>query len=130
MLKCLFTAVPGAPEAPSITDIYYDSCLVTWQPPLEDGGAPITGYHLERRAEGSTRWVKVNKEQIPNLQLKVTDLVESNEYVFRVAAENKAGIGAFSPPSKPIVAKDPWEKPGKPGEEYGHYSHDERCYAV
>ena len=55
------------------------------------------------------------QEQIPDLTLKVTDLIEASEYEFRVAAENKAGIGEFSPPSQPITAKNPWEKPGKPG---------------
>ena len=53
--------------------------------------------------------------QIPDLKVKVTELMEKNDYEFRVAAENKAGIGEFSPPSKPITAKDPWDKPGKPG---------------
>jgi titin len=65
--------------------------------------------------------VRVNKETIPladDLQLRVAELVESNVYEFRVAAENKAGIGEFSPPSKPITAKDPWDKPGKPGKVY------------
>ena len=41
--------------------------------------------------------------------------MEGNDYEFLVAAENKAGIGPFSAPSKPITAKTPWEKPGKPG---------------
>jgi titin len=53
--------------------------------------------------------------QLPDLSTVVAELVEGNEYEFRVAAENKAGIGEFSPPSIPIMAKDPWDKPGKPG---------------
>jgi titin len=105
----------GAPDAPTVTDILSESCQVSWQAPAEDGGSPITGYHLERRAAGSSRWIRVNKEQIPELTLNVADLVEGNEYEFRVAAENKAGIGEFSPPSQPFTAKNPWEKPGKPG---------------
>ena len=115
----LLPAVPGAPEAPVVSDIFKDSCQVSWQPPADDGGAPVTGFHLERRATTSERWVRVNKEQIPEMILKVNDLVETNEYVFRVAAENKAGIGEFSPPSQPFVAKDPWELPGKPGRPSG-----------
>ena len=46
---------------------------------------------------------------------QVGELDEGSEYEFRVAAENKAGIGPFSPPSVPIRAKNPWNPPGKPG---------------
>lgn len=90
--------------------------MVAWQPPANDGGAAITGYYLERQSEGTSRWVRVNKEPVSDLTLKVTELVEGTQYVFRVAAENKAGVGEFSPPSQPITAKDPWEKPGQPGQ--------------
>ena len=88
---------------------------MSWQPPADDGGAPVSGFHLERRATTSERWIRVNKEQIPEMTFRVNDLVETNEYVFRVAAENQAGVGEFSPPSQPFVAKDPWVLPGKPG---------------
>ncbi|XP_074642623.1 twitchin-like [Tubulanus polymorphus] len=106
---------PGPPNAPEVSEIFKTSCVVTWRPPTEDGGSPVTGYHLERRLTSSSRWIKLNKEPIPELSLNVTDLVESNDYEFRVSAENKAGIGEPSPPSKPFTAKDPWDKPGAPG---------------
>ena len=89
------TAVPGAPDAPTVAGIFHDNCSVAWQPPSDDGGSPITGYHLERRTTSSARWVRVNKTPVEELTLKVTDLVEANEYEFHVAAENKAGIGEF-----------------------------------
>ena len=114
-----FTAVPGAPEAPTVADIFKDNCQVSWQAPADDGGSLVTGYHLERHTVTSTRWMRVNKEQIQEMTLRVIDLIEANQYEFRVAAENKAGIGEFSPPSVPILAKDPWEKPSKPGRPEG-----------
>lgn len=99
-----------------MTEVLSDSCTVSWKPPGNDGGSPVTGYHLERRTTtGTVRWVRVNKEAVANLTLKVTDLLDGNDYEFRVAAENKAGIGEFSPPSQPITAKSPYGKPGKPG---------------
>ena len=115
----IFVDVPEAPEAPIVDEIFAENCQVAWQPPANDGGAPITGYHLERRMTSSPRWVKVNKDAIPELKLKAEELNEGEEYEFRVAAENKAGIGPFSPPSQPITAKNPWEKPGKPGRPEG-----------
>ncbi|CAH1802736.1 unnamed protein product, partial [Owenia fusiformis] len=100
--------VPGPPDAPIISEIFKDSCQATWSPPESDGGAPIIGYHIERRQATSTRWVKVNTDVIEELTMKATGLNEGMDYEFRVAAENKAGIGKYSPPSKPFKAKDPW----------------------
>ena len=40
----------------------------------------------------------------------VRDLYEDTQYEFRVSAENKAGCGQPSLPSKPIVTRDPWGK--------------------
>ena len=107
------TAVPGPPEAVAVSEVFSTSCTVTYQPPLSDGGSPVTGYHVERQTPGS-RWIRVNKEPIPELSCPVTDLLEGNDYEFRVAAENKAGIGEFSAVTPKITAKNPWEKPGKP----------------
>lgn len=103
-----FAEKPGPPDAPTISEIFKTSCLVSWKPPSNDGGSPIIGYHLERRMTSSTRWVKINKEILKELTMAITDLMESSDYEFRVSAENKAGIGEPSPPSKPFTAKDPW----------------------
>lgn len=75
----------------------------------------MTGYHVERRAIETGRWLRVNKEPIADLRLDVADLLEGNDYEFRVAAENRAGIGEFSTASPGFTAKNPWDKPGKPG---------------
>lgn len=56
----------------------------------------------------SKRWTKATSDSIyPDTQFKVTDLLEGCEYEFRVAAENEIGMGEYSPPSKPVFAKDP-----------------------
>ena len=73
----------------------------------------MTGYQVERQTPGS-RWIRVNKEAIAELCCPVTDLLEGNDYEFRVAAENKAGLGEFSAVTLKITAKNPWDKPGKP----------------
>jgi len=43
------------------------------------------------------------------------DLVEGTEYEFRVIAENDAGQSKPSETSGIVVAKDPFDAPGKPG---------------
>ena len=81
---------------------------VTWTPPKSDGGSPITGYYVERKESTSTRWVKVNKQSVTETTLKVESLTEKSEYQFRVAAENKAGVGPASEPSDMYLAKPPY----------------------
>ena len=83
---------------------------MSWQPPKEEGGTPITGYQLERHLTSSDRWLKVNKDAITELNYKVNDLVEGSEYEFRISAQNMVGVGPPSSPSAPVTAKDPFSK--------------------
>ncbi len=99
---------PGAPEGPEVSEICKDYAILTWHPPASDGGSPITGYSIERRLTSSSRWVKITKELVTELTLKVGDLIEDNEYEFRVVAENKVGAGPPSSATNPVKAKDPW----------------------
>lgn len=106
----MLLGVPDAPPAPTVPEMFRESCVVTWQPPSNDGGAPIIGYTVERLSSFSPRWVRVNKELVPDTRLQVTDLIEDNSYQFRVTAENKAGPSQPSEPSESTLAKDPWSK--------------------
>lgn len=103
----IITGVPEAPDQPTIKDIFHDSALVIWNRP-RDGGKPITNYILERKEPSAKRWSRATRDPIyPATQYRVQDLVEGCEYEFRVMAENEIGTGDPSPPSKPILAKDP-----------------------
>ena len=84
--------------------------VLSWQPPTEDGGTPVTGYLVERRQSSSTRWMMLTREAVAETTYKATDLIEDNEYEFRIMAVNKVGQGPPSSPTKPKVAKDPWCK--------------------
>ena len=101
---------PGPPGAPDISDIDKTSATLKWTPPEEDGGSRVTGYVVEKREKGRDRWTKVNRKPVPETTLKVTDLVEKNEYEFRVIAENKVGLGEPSETSVTIRAKAPFGK--------------------
>ena len=106
-IHLLPTGPPGPPHRPIVSKVFKDSCLLSWEPPAKDGGAPITGYHIERRSTASKRWVFINKGKLTGLTLPVKDLFEDTEYDFRVSAENKVGTGSPSEPTH-ILAKDPW----------------------
>ena len=79
---------------------------MSWTPPEDDGGAEITNYVLEYRAEGAFKWVKV-MSTVPQPKFTITGLDVESLYEFRVAAENKAGVGPYSENTMPVQAKEP-----------------------
>lgn len=104
--------LPGPPGKPKVLERTKGSMLVSWTPPLDNGGSPITGYWLEKREEGSTYWSRVSRAPITKVGLKgvefnVPRLIEGVRYQFRAMAINAAGIGPPSEPSDPAIAGDP-----------------------
>jgi len=97
---------PDAPEPPIIrpNEVHSSSCTVTYQPPERDGGAPVTGYILQRRTPGpDSEWIRVNDIPVTDLQYTIDNLTPATEYEFRVAAVNKSGEGVFSRGSSRIM---------------------------
>lgn len=61
------------------------SCTLTWTPPLDDGGSPLTQYVVERREAGRKMWTKLSSDVKPDItKYNVTKLVEGREYEFKV----------------------------------------------
>uniref|UniRef100_A0A7M4F6M8 Titin n=1 Tax=Crocodylus porosus TaxID=8502 RepID=A0A7M4F6M8_CROPO len=87
---------PGPPAAFDISEITNESCVLTWNPPRDDGGSKITNYVLERRAADSEIWHKLSST------IKETNF-RKQEYSFRVRAVNKAGESEPSEPSDPVL---------------------------
>uniref|UniRef100_A0A3B4AC97 Titin n=1 Tax=Periophthalmus magnuspinnatus TaxID=409849 RepID=A0A3B4AC97_9GOBI len=105
---------PEAPKALEVSDIKKDSMLLTWEAPSEDGGSPITGYIIEKHDKEGVRWTRCNRATVTDLTFRVTGLLESHIYEFRVAAENAIGVGEASSPTVFFRAVDPVFKPGPP----------------
>ena len=105
---------PGPPGTPFVTAISKDSMVIQWHEPINNGGSPIIGYHLEKKERNSILWTKVNKTIIHDTQFKAINLEEGIEYEFRVYAENIVGIGKASKNSECYVARDPCDPPGTP----------------
>ena len=55
---------PGKPGAPEVKDSDKDFIEIEWDPPRRDGGAPITGYNVERKDPRTGRWNKVNRDPV------------------------------------------------------------------
>ena len=103
---------PGRCRAPKITNVTKTTMTVTWTAPDNDGGSPVTGYHVERHEPFAVKWTRITPQAIPHPQFTSTDLIEGTKYEFRVLAENKAGVGPPSDPSESMVAKAPYGKYG------------------
>lgn len=96
---------PNAPTAPKIVDWDKDFVDLEWEPPIHDGGSPITGYVIEKREKGTSRWIKAGEIKEPVTKGRAEDLEEGVEYEFRVRAVNKAGQSEPSLPSQSIIPK-------------------------
>lgn len=70
MLICLCADVPTAPGAPRGVDTSEDSITIAWTKPRSDGGAPITGYVIEKKMKGEDKWTKAVHAHVPDLSHK------------------------------------------------------------
>ncbi|CAF1142161.1 unnamed protein product [Rotaria sordida] len=98
---------PGAPGQPEVNEITNHSIALNWDKPSSDGGGPITGYWVEKRESNSDKWIPVNISPCQSNRYTVPSLIEDHDYEFRVIAENEAGRGIPSEPSKLTKVKDP-----------------------
>ena len=89
-------------------DILNDRVSLSWEEPEVDGGATITGYVIEKRDTSKNNWLLAGNCSQSDLRYTVKKLFEGSEYVFRVAAENKIGVGEFAQIKDGVVCKLPY----------------------
>ncbi|XP_021713429.1 twitchin isoform X5 [Aedes aegypti] len=105
---------PTAPEGPlKVSNVHKEGCSLKWNPPLDDGGVPIDHYNVEKFDKETGRWVPVGRT--PDTHMDVTNLEPGQEYLFRVSAVNDEGISEPLSTEQFIMAKNPFDEPGKPG---------------
>uniref|UniRef100_A0A674CXJ8 Titin n=1 Tax=Salmo trutta TaxID=8032 RepID=A0A674CXJ8_SALTR len=79
---------PGPVTGPiKIEEVSSNYVNLAWEPPAYTGGCQINNYIVEKRDTTTVAW------QIQAVSYKVTKLLPGNEYIFRVTAVNKFGIG-------------------------------------
>ncbi|MET0579456.1 MAG: fibronectin type III domain-containing protein, partial [Ilumatobacteraceae bacterium] len=83
---------------------------LTWAAPLDDGGAPVTGYRVESSTDGTTWTTVVADTASTSPTYTVTSLANGTPVSFRVAAVNEAGVGAYST----VETATPRTTPGAP----------------
>ena len=54
---------PASPEGPlKVSDITNTTAVLSWQPPKDDGGAPIDNYIIEKMDVARGEWVPVRNQ--------------------------------------------------------------------
>ena len=95
--------LPTAPQ--SVTAVAQSlSAVVSWQPPLFDGGLPVLNYVVTASPGGATASVSGTK-----LTAIVTGLANGTSYTFAVLPQNVVGNGYWSSASNSVVPTGvPW----------------------
>ena len=88
-----FDTIPGVPTGLTATAVDGSVNLV-WTPPVDNGGAPVSGYTVQYSANEGPTWQTWPRTKTASAT--VTRLTSGSWYLFRVAAENKIGRGAYS----------------------------------
>uniref|UniRef100_A0A8C4HY62 Myomesin 1b n=1 Tax=Dicentrarchus labrax TaxID=13489 RepID=A0A8C4HY62_DICLA len=99
-------AVPGPPHDLQIREVRSDSLVLLWKPPVYQGRDPVNGFYVDIKEADAPEeaWRGVNNKATEKTYLKVANLKETEMYVFRVRAQNKAGVGKTSDVTEPVPA--------------------------
>ena len=69
---------------------------MTWQPPADDGGTPLTGYEVQWSPNGTSGWRAAGRVGADTLNYEDTGLSWGTTRYYRVAARNARGLSAWS----------------------------------
>lgn len=94
-VSLFLSAKPDEPKGPiRFEEIDATTVTCSWDPPVRDGGAPISGYLVEQRDAHRPGWVPVC-DSVSRPMFRFENLIEGDEYVFRAAATNRYGTGEY-----------------------------------
>lgn len=80
-------------------EVHKDHMIVSWKPPLDDGGSEITNYIIEKKDAHRDIWMPVTSATVKTT-CKIPKLLEGREYQIRIYAENLYGI------SDPLISDE------------------------
>ena len=83
---------PSPPRNLAVTDIKAESCYLTWDAPLDNGGSEITHYIIDKRdaSRKKAEWEEVTNTAVER-RYGIWKLIPNGQYEFRVRAVNKYG---------------------------------------
>jgi len=106
--QCLRADVPSAPRQVRAVEVDSSFITLSWDSPDSDGGSALTGYVVEKRDMKRADFVFVANVDASTSQYRATRLFEGCDYMFRVFAENQAGLSQPGETDKPIKARVPY----------------------
>ncbi|NDE16738.1 fibronectin type III domain-containing protein [bacterium] len=111
-VRCVIPSAPPPPAVPPaptnlIVNAGHEAVRVSWTIPANAGRPMITDYVVQYAAGSSLNWITFPHPASIKTQLDVTGLTNGTSYVFRVAAVNATGTGAFSSTSTRTVPATP-----------------------
>ena len=87
---------PSAPTFCRLSDVNRNQVSLAWDPPTDDGGAPVSGYEYRVTypgVDGSTQRVEGTTS---STSARISGLTSDGSYLFRVRAVNPVGKGEWS----------------------------------
>uniref|UniRef100_A0A8C7KTT8 Myomesin 1 n=1 Tax=Oncorhynchus kisutch TaxID=8019 RepID=A0A8C7KTT8_ONCKI len=98
-------AKPGAPHDLHVLEVRDSSLVLLWEPPTFDGRTPVNGFYVDiKEAVAGEDWKGVHEKATKLKYMKVNGLIAGRSYVFRVRAQNLAGVGKTSAVLGPVLA--------------------------
>ncbi|XP_069015686.1 myomesin-1 isoform X1 [Embiotoca jacksoni] len=99
-------AVPGPPHDLQIREVRSDSLVLLWKPPVYQGRDPVNGFYIDIKEANAPveAWRGVNTKATEKTFIKIKNVQEGETFVFRVRAQNKAGVGKTSEETEPVLA--------------------------
>jgi len=102
----VLVGTPGAPT--SVVGTTGDAQVsLVWSAPSSNGGASITDYVVQFSSNSGTSWSTFADGTSTATTATVTGLTNGSSYVFKVAAVNSAGTGAYSSSSSSVLVGTP-----------------------
>ncbi|KAM4873379.1 myomesin-3 [Thomomys bottae] len=98
---------PGSPLSVQCREVNRDCLLLTWIPPSDTRGSPITSYTIELCQGDSEEWVSCHEAPGGTCRCPIQGLVEGQRYRFRVRAVSRAGSSLPSKASETVVMRAP-----------------------
>uniref|UniRef100_A0A8C5FD30 Myomesin 1 n=1 Tax=Gadus morhua TaxID=8049 RepID=A0A8C5FD30_GADMO len=100
-------AVPGPPHDLQVTEVRSSSLVLLWKPPVYQGRDAVNGFYVDIKEAGASEeaWRGINKKATDSKFIKIENLQEGEKYVFRVRAQNNAGVGNASEVTEPTLAE-------------------------
>jgi len=105
---------PQLPGKLEVSEVTNREVTLNWRQPLDEGGAPVTGYVVQRRDTKRDIWMDVaDVSDVRTTSITVSQVIEGESYHFRCLAVNKEGRGAPIE-SQMVTVENPYSAPSAP----------------